>query len=80
MKDIVISAQRIVRELLIFIGCVFAALGLNAFAIIRFNTEWKELITTFHITLAVALILFVLFALLRAVVFCCLRLFRRKAA
>ena len=80
MKDIVISSRQIARELLIFAGCIFAALCLNAWAIIRFKTEWKELLTTFHITLVIALVFFVLFALLRAVVFCCRRLLRRKAA
>jgi hypothetical protein len=80
MKDIVISGRQIAREFAIFAACIVAALCLNAYSIIRFNTQWKELFTTFHITLAVALILYVLFALLRAVVFCCRWLLRRKAA
>jgi hypothetical protein len=80
MKDIVISGRQIARELAIFAACIVAALCLNAYSIMRFNTQWKELFTTFHFTLAIALILFVLLALFRAVVFCCLRLFRRKAA
>ena len=80
MNDIVISGRRVVRESLIFIGCFLAAIGVNTFAIVRFNTEWKELITTLHFTLAIALIFFVLVALIRGFVFCCRRLLRRKAA
>jgi hypothetical protein len=80
MKDVVISRKRIERESLIFIGCFLAALGVNVYAIIRFKTEWKELITTLHITLAIALLFFVLVALLRGLVFCCRWFLSRKAA
>lgn len=79
MKDLVITGRRIARELWILSGCILAALCFNVYAIIRFKTEWKELFTTLDITLAVALIFFVLFALLRALVFCGRRLFKRKA-
>jgi hypothetical protein len=79
MKDIVISGRRIIRELQIFIGCILAALVVNVFSIIRFKTEWKELITTLYITLAIALILFVLVALLRGIVLFSRRVLRRKA-
>jgi hypothetical protein len=80
MKDIVISASRIARESLIFGGCVLAALLVNIYSIIRFNTEWKELVTTLPITLAVALVLFISLALLRGIVFVgSRRAHRRKA-
>lgn len=79
MKDIVIAGSRIVRELLIFGGCVLAALFVNVYSIIHFNTQWNELITTLPITLAVALVLFALLALLRGIVFGSRRALRRKA-
>jgi hypothetical protein len=79
MKDIVISGRQIIRELLIFAGCILAALVVNVYSIIRFNTEWKELITTLHITLALALVFFVLVAVLRGIVFCCRHVLRKKA-
>ena len=79
MKDIVISGRHIIRELQIFIGCILAALVVNVFSIIRFKTEWKELITTLYITLAIALIFFVLVALLRGIVLFSRRVLRRKA-
>ena len=67
MNNIVITRQRIVRELQIFAGCVLAALLVNAYSIFHFKTEWKELFTTLPITLAVACVFFVLLALIRAV-------------
>jgi hypothetical protein len=79
MKDITISGRRIIRELLIFIGCIFAALVVNVYSIVHFNTEWKELITTLHITLALALVFFALLALLRGCVFVGRQALRRKA-
>lgn len=80
MKDIVIPGRRIARELWIYAGCVLAALCVNIYAIIRYNTQWKELITTLHIVLAVALVFYGVLAVLRALFFCCRRIFRRKAA
>jgi hypothetical protein len=80
MKDIVISGRRIARELWMYGGCVFAALCVNVYAIIRFHTQWKELITTLHITLAVALVFYGVLAVLRALAFCCARIFKGKAA
>jgi hypothetical protein len=79
MKDVLISGRRIARELMIFCGCFVIALGMNVFAIIKYKTEWKELLTTLHITLALALVIFVLFGLLRLLVCGLARLFRRKA-
>lgn len=80
MKDIVITGRRIVRELLIFAGCFILALCVNIYSIIRFGTEWKELITTLHITLAVALLFFAVAAFLRVLIFCCKHFISRRAA
>ena len=79
MKDIVISRQRILRESLIFSGCFVAALAVNAYSIVHFGTEWRELFTTLHITLAIALLFFGLLALLRRIVAGGRRVLRRKA-
>ena len=79
MKNIVISGSRIIRESLIFAGCVLAALLVNVYSIIHFDTQWKELITTLPITLAVACVFFVVLALLRGIAFYSRRILRRKA-
>jgi len=58
--------------------CILAAFAVNAGSILWFKTEWKELFTTLHITLAVAVIIFVLLALVRLLVAGFIRIFRRK--
>jgi hypothetical protein len=80
MKDLVISGRRITRELWIYAGCMLAALGVNVYAIVVFDTRWMELFTTLHITLAVAAIFYAVLALLRIIAFLGMRIFRRKAA
>lgn len=79
MKDILISGRSIFRELLIYAGCVVAALCVNAYSIVRFKTEWRELITMFHITFAVAVILFLVVAVLRIIAVGLRRLRTRRA-
>ena len=78
MKDVLISGGRMARELRIFLGCFVLALGLNIFSIIKYKTEWKELLTTLHITIAVGIILYLLLAILRFLIGGATRLFRRK--
>lgn len=68
MKDLVIPARVIVRELRIAAACVVFALGLNAYAILRLKTSWSELLTTLPVTLAVALVVYGLLALVRALI------------
>ena len=79
MKDIVISGRRILREVLIYAGCFVAALAVNVYSSVQFKREWKELFTTLHITLAVALVFFGVLAVLRGIVFCGRLALRRKA-
>jgi putative effector of murein hydrolase len=78
MKDVLISGRRLARELRIFLGCFVFALALNIYSIHEYNTQWKELLTTLHITLAVAIVVYVLLAILRFVICGVSRLFRRK--
>ena len=79
MKDILISGGRMARELRIFFGCFVFALGLNVYSIIKYKTEWTELLTTLHITLALAIVIYLLLGILRLAVCGVARLFRRKA-
>ncbi len=80
MKDIIIPGRRIARELWVLAGCFAAAVCVNVYAILRFHTAWKELITTLHITLAVAAVFYAVLALVRALVFGLMRVFRGKVA
>jgi hypothetical protein len=79
MKDVLISGRRILREARIFLGCFVLALGVNIFSIIKYQTAWKELLTTLHITLVVAIVIYVLLGVLRFLVCGLARLFQRKA-
>lgn len=78
MKDVVIPGRAIVREFRLAVGCIVFALGLNAYAIIRFHTTWSELVTTWPVTLGVAAASYLLFGILRGFVWLGFRLFRRR--
>ena len=65
MKDLVIPAQSLRRELLVLAGCVLLALLINVVAIIAYETRWIELLTTWRVTLGVTLALYVVAAALR---------------
>lgn len=80
MKDIVISGRRLARELRIFLICFAAALCVNVYSILRFKTEWKELVTTLPITLALAVVIFLAVAAVRGIVFGCRKLLGRRSA
>ncbi len=60
MKDLVISAKFIRREIPMLLLSILLALAINVYAIIAFKTQWIELLTTWHITLMLALGLYVL--------------------
>lgn len=68
MKDLVIPARTIGRELRIAATCVLLAFGLNAYAIARFKTPWSELVTTLPVTLAVAAVVYLVFATVRLLI------------
>jgi hypothetical protein len=66
MKDLVIRAKFIRREVVALLVCVALALVVNAVAIVAYKTQWSELLTAWHYTLALALALYALFILPRA--------------
>ncbi len=78
MKDIVITAKRIRRELWMLSGCVILALAVNAGAILAYKTRWIELLTTWHITGAIALGIYCVTGLFRLAVCGARRLLRRR--
>ena len=65
MRDIVVPAKSIRRELLVLALCLPLALLINVAAIIAYRTRWIELLTTWRVTLGLALGLYVLAAALR---------------
>jgi len=78
MKNIIIPGRRIARELLILIGCVVIALVVNIYAILKYKTEWKELVTTLHITIVLGVIIYIALGIVRLILAGAARLFRRK--
>ncbi len=65
MRDIVIRGRSMRRELVVLAACVLLALLINAAAIVLYGTRWIELLTTVHITLMLALGLYVVAGVLR---------------
>lgn len=63
MKNIVITPRQLRRELFIWLFCLIAAIGLNIYSIIHYNTNWSELYSqigyVFVISIAIYLILWV---------------------
>ena len=58
MKDIVFTAQRQRTELIVFGVCLLVSFLMNVYAIVAFNTEWKELYTQLLWVLAIAVFLY----------------------
>ena len=78
MNDIVIRQARIKRELLVLVVCFAGAVLTNAYAIATRGTEWSELATQLHITLALAGVFYLVLGVLRLLFFGIWRLVRRK--
>lgn len=69
MKDIVIGQASIKRESLVLSISFVAAVLINVYAIATRGTEWSELLSQLHITLAIAVFLYVVLGVLRLVLF-----------
>ncbi len=78
MKDLVVPGRMVIRELRLAAVCLLFALGLNAYAIVRFKTAWSELATTWPVTLGLAAAVYVLLGAGRLLVAAFRRLFRRR--
>lgn len=75
MKPIVIQPHHIKRELIIALLAFIVSIGLNVYAIIRFDTNWNELYTQIGYVLVTALVFYLIQLLLRGIVFFLNRLF-----
>lgn len=65
MKDIIITGRRVRTEFITFLVCFVIAFGLNVYAIIAFDGQWSELFWSLGFVLAAALVLYVVWAVLR---------------
>ncbi len=78
MKDIIISAQRQKKELIIFLGCFIAAEIVNAISIIVYGTSWMELLTHIGYAFFIAVCFYFLLLLLRGLLKGILHLINKK--
>ena len=60
MKNIVITPKQIKRELIIWGICLVIAIGLNVYAIIDYNTSWRELYTHFGYVVFISILLYLI--------------------
>ena len=81
MKDVTftVTGRRIRREALFFLVCFALANALNAYAIASRKTAWSELVTCLPFVLGLALVFYVVLALLRLVAAGVCRLFRKRS-
>ena len=68
MRDIVITARTLRRELFILLGCTLAACLVNLGAIIAYARPARELVTMIGYVLALALVLYLLLWVVRLVI------------
>ena len=79
MKDIVSTGKRMRRELFWFLGCLAAAELFNAFAILKFDRPWSELLSMIGFVIVLALELYAMAAVIRVALSLVLCTFRRKS-
>lgn len=78
MKDIVIPSQKVKREAWIFLGCFIFAFLLNIAAIIIYKTPWYEAFIQIGYIIVIAVVLYLLMALIRFLIFVIGKLFKRQ--
>lgn len=78
MKDIVIPAKKVKREVYILLGCFIFAFLLNIACIIIYKTRWIEIFTQIGYVIVIAVVLYLLIALIRFVAFLVGKLFKKQ--
>lgn len=68
MKDIVFTTERQKKELRIFGVCFAIGFLMNIISIFIYKTSWIEIFSQLGYVLAIAIVLYVLFALFRGVI------------
>ena len=77
MKDIVITAKMIRRELFVLLGCFVAAFLVNVGAIIAYDRPWIELISQIGFVFFITGGIYVLLAVLRLIICLVAKLFKK---
>lgn len=67
MKNIIITPKDLKRELIIWLVCLVAAIGLNIYAIISYNTSWSELYSQGGYVIVLSLIIYAVLWIIRGI-------------
>ena len=78
MKDIIIKAKQIKKEIVILVACLAAAIGLNVYSIIRYKTEWSELYSQMYMVIFIAFLLYILLGIFRLFIWGIILPFRKR--
>lgn len=65
MKNIIIKAEVVKRELIILLSVFVLSFFMNVYAIIVYSGQWSELLTQFHIVVLLTLFFYVLVLIVR---------------
>ncbi|PRY98751.1 hypothetical protein [Marinilabilia salmonicolor] len=65
MKDIIITHRKLKRELFIWLVCLVAAIGLNVYSIIYYDTSWSELYTHLGYVVAISIVIYLILWIFR---------------
>ncbi len=76
MKDFVISAKAIRRELYIFLASFIFGFIVNIYAIIVYDRPWIELLTQLGWVLFIAFLVYLLLAIIRIIIYLIVRFFK----
>jgi len=78
MKETVITPGMKKRELIILLVCFIAAYVLNVVGIVKYNAPAIELVSQLHVVLAVSLVIYVLVAVFRGLLYLFSLLVKKK--
>ena len=68
MKDTIITTKQKKRELLFLLISFIIAFVLNIYSIVYYDSQWKELFTTLHITILFSIVIYFLLVIIRLII------------
>jgi uncharacterized membrane protein len=78
MKDIIITAAQIKKEIILFLVSLVAAIALNVYSIAKYKTDWAELLGQLHTVFFVALVIYLLVVIFRLILWGFSRLMQKN--
>ncbi len=78
MKDIVIPAARIKKEIAAVLISLIIAFLINVYSIIKYQTSWVELFSQIGYVVFIAIIIYIISVVLRALIYIAKKVFVKK--